>query len=637
MIADEEEVEEVPFMDQDWQSQLMDVFDQLDLDRSGSIDRKEFHEAFCQVGLPPVSAFEVFRTMDKSQNGLVDRLEWLHIIEEASRGTVEEIDVLVTFIERLSARHRAFGRIYDSDRRQRPCLILRHDSVFRIVWDLLIMVLLFMIALTLPYSFGFGQTDLLIVLDRVMDCFFCCDVVLNFRTSYADRDDAVIMDQKAIARKYLKSWFLLDFCSSVPFDLITAGLLPSLAPARFLKFGKIAKVMKLLRISKMMKVFAGSEIGERMEELNTSKAKQTMVRVLKLAAYTFVLSHWLACFGAAVDDTHLDSYFAGFGIMPTAPQKYLAAMYLALTTLTTVGYGDITPVSDQERAYAMLSMVIGGAFYGYTIGTLTSMISDMDRNARAYHDRMDLIQSWLDRHDEVDKGLRKRIRKYFKVSLATKSVIDDVSIISELSPELRADTAFYIVHHNVRHNAMFKPFTNSALAQIVEILHKHYTLRSEYVVKEGDPGIAMYILVRGAARYDKGLPWSPQGTKSPGQRFQQLIEGDSFGEEIIFGLDEVYSYTIASITNCTYHSVSEDGFIDRFRNMPELRKDMFRYFLKSRGFAETDIPEHVTMRKGSKGNPSALIPANPLVPGNPLREDPHSEGSKTQNSVRRRR
>ena len=40
--------------------------------------------------------------------------------------------------------------------------------------------------------------------------------------------------------------------------------------------------------------------------------------------------------------------------------------------LLPIGRGDMIPTSDGERAYATLAMVIGGAFYGYIVGSITS-------------------------------------------------------------------------------------------------------------------------------------------------------------------------------------------------------------------------------------------------------------------------
>jgi hypothetical protein len=67
---------------------------------------------------------------------------------------------------------------------------------------------------------------------------------------------------------------------------------------------------------------------------------------------------------------------------PRAAQ-YLASFYWAMTTMTTVGYGDITPESDAERVLAVTAMVVGGAFYGFVIASMASFVTQTDENARA--------------------------------------------------------------------------------------------------------------------------------------------------------------------------------------------------------------------------------------------------------------
>lgn len=168
--------------------------------------------------------------------------------------------------------------------------------------------------------------------------------------------------------------------------------------------------------------------------------------------------------------------------------------------------------------------------------------------------------------------------------MATKSAIDDSSVVHDLSPELRADTAFFLIHEHVRTNPMFLTISNAGLAKLVEVLHKNHSSAEEYIVKAGDPGVAMFILIEGSAQYQEGVRWRPaESIEPPGQPFGQLLEGESFGEEIIFGFEETYSYSIVTRTNCNFHSISEDGFQERFQNLPELQDAMRAGFLKSRG------------------------------------------------------
>lgn len=117
------------------------------------------------------------------------------------------------------------------------------------------------------------------------------------------------------------------------------------------------------------------------------------------------------------------------------------------------------------------------------------------------------------------------------------------------------------------------------------ILKKYYNQAHECIVKEGDPGIAMYILVKGTARYTKGSKWMPEGIGSnvKNNKALQALElsaGSSFGEEIIFGFLESYSYTIVSTSECSFHTVSEDDFTEHFKNMPDLRDRMLNNFMQ---------------------------------------------------------
>merc|ERR1719163_120715 len=92
--------------------------------------------------------------------------------------------------------------------------------------------------------------------------------------------------------------------------------------------------------------------------------------LLKLAALLFqvcFIAHLIACFWFFVGSSSLDQYgiswFVASGLQDPdrigdKSEQYLASLYWAFTTMTTVGYGDILPTQTAERCYAIFAMIL---------------------------------------------------------------------------------------------------------------------------------------------------------------------------------------------------------------------------------------------------------------------------------------
>ena len=53
---------------------------------------------------------------------------------------------------------------------------------------------------------------------------------------------------------------------------------------------------------------------------------------------------------------------------------YVTAMYFTFTTIITVGYGDISGVSNAEKFFCMFLMFLGGFMYSLLTGLLSSIM-----------------------------------------------------------------------------------------------------------------------------------------------------------------------------------------------------------------------------------------------------------------------
>lgn len=588
-----------------WEENLVAMFDRLDVEQRGVVDKAEVMDAVSMFsGDSARRAVEIIQHADDEKFGIIERTKWLDAISEFSKSKSESeyirFDNKATWSaawlgDSISASNWSSWKGPSDGGTQSvwatkqlnpapnmgkvsPCM-LRQGSFARISWDIFILGLLLYISMALPYNIGFvvENSETQNYVDRVIDWLFMLDVVLNFRTGYNTQLGIEVLDSRLVAIRYLKSWFALDVLSSVPVDMISDGF-TALRPMKLLKGTKVAKCLKLLKLGKVFKGFETSrESIQSLEDAFWSSQVRNRLRVAGIATCTFLTCHWMACFMAISGPGFLDTYSGDMGT--GAPERYLAALYWAMTTITTVGYGDITPDSNGERIYAMLAMVVGGSFYGYIIGSISLLVSTNDLNTRAFCEKMDLVQAWLEHH-QLPVHLRRRVRRYFKAYFTTKSALDESAIMNDLSPDLRGDIGKHLIHDCVRHQPLFKDLPSGVLALLVPVLNKVVAEKMDRIVSVKEPGDTMFIIIDGAARKQVplkgGLGDGTSSTNSAVRRVTDRMEnttlktGDSFGEEVLLGIVEVYCYSVTALTNMTMFMIPKAGFRPLFENIPDV-------------------------------------------------------------------
>lgn len=135
----------------------------------------------------------------------------------------------------------------------------------RFYWDLTMLLLMVGNLIIIPVGITFFKdenTTPWIVFNVVSDTFFLIDLVLNFRTGIVVEDNTeIILDPQRIKMKYLKSWFVVDFISSIPVDYIflivetriDSEVYKTARALRIVRFTKILSLLRLLRLSRLIR------------------------------------------------------------------------------------------------------------------------------------------------------------------------------------------------------------------------------------------------------------------------------------------------------------------------------------------------------------------------------------------------
>ena len=182
----------------------------------------------------------------------------------------------------------------------------------------------------------------------------------------------------------------------------------------------------------------------------------------EIALYFFLIAHWSACaffgisFGLA-DPTKpqgtwqrylYDEGWVKFSLFrDTEPKDFLrddpgyfhenawlVSLYWAVTTMSTIGYGDISPQTDPERIVGILLMVTGCGFFAGLTGKITALLTGQSVPEARFTDTMDELEVFMQTR-KLPEALCDKLRDFYKVQYPQKKVFDEEKLLNSLADE----------------------------------------------------------------------------------------------------------------------------------------------------------------------------------------------------------
>lgn len=294
-------------------------------------------------------------------------------------------------------------------------------SSFKMLWNILIMFLLVYTATIFPYRLCFNmlQSHEWKLADAIIDLIFLTDVFINFNTALISISERIIYSRKAIAKHYIKSWFFIDFFSSIPLDFILSSNGTSSAYNRFLRIfrvSRIYRIIKILRLLKLIRILRSEYLSSLALK---NKFDATVTRVLGFIVTLAVIVHISGCiwyYLSSVDDDQVNSWVIRYRIDDKSDfDAYISSIYFVFTTLTTVGYGDITPFTNMEKCFTIILMGFGVGFYSYMIGSLTSSLKSSDSISMKVKSKYQGFKEFS-KAINLSPEISDRVKKYIKMN-----------------------------------------------------------------------------------------------------------------------------------------------------------------------------------------------------------------------------
>jgi len=314
----------------------------------------------------------------------------------------------------------------------------------------------------------------------------------------------------------------------------------------------------------------------------------------KFFVLLMMISHWLACTWAMtlimVDEKDgqprwIDSFSEmeeGKATMTkdSIPHLYIASLYFASYTITSVGYGDMGPKNVVERIVCTGMIFISGISWAYVLGQVCGTVASMGAVDQEFRKSMDDLNYMMEERS-IDVAMRVRLRSFFLSTRHTQRHARHKDILAKMSPCLQGEVALATNSTWLQKVPFLKEFMENVDTDVgVQsfVLEVSMALDSaNYAQSEvfGQPHV-LYILQRGLAS----------------QRTRILQSGSVWGEDFLLNNPRLlynvrcYAMTYLELLFCRRKKFIE--IMDKqVTQCPELRSRVRRFCVRlavGRGF-----------------------------------------------------
>eukprot|EP00594_Rhizosolenia_setigera_P004239 CAMPEP_0178939932 /NCGR_PEP_ID=MMETSP0789-20121207/502_1 /TAXON_ID=3005 /ORGANISM="Rhizosolenia setigera, Strain CCMP 1694" /LENGTH=610 /DNA_ID=CAMNT_0020618863 /DNA_START=88 /DNA_END=1920 /DNA_ORIENTATION=- len=331
-------------------------------------------------------------------------------------------------------------------------------------WDKFILVQLIYLLFGIPYHVGItggyhsyeGVTAKIfwLLVYLVIDLSFIVDTLLYFFRSFRNRNGQLRFDLKKIRRRYLRTYFILNVIALTPsfqtYYYVLGGHHPDKTSMDTKLLLSVLTVLKLARFARVRNLFQASDV---MTDIRRTFRSFNVSLVFYLI-FLLAVSHYIACIwsfiafceaglsfnedemkkypnwmGSWYDDNNLEDYnsfyeknfFNPLGWDNTM-DRYFLSLFWSIQSITSIGYGNISPITRVEFKVGCFLMILAGFAWSYFIAGLVGLVSEMNNGSIEFGRRNDLAQDLVRnfKPDEDDEPIESELQ----TEIASDSIRD---------------------------------------------------------------------------------------------------------------------------------------------------------------------------------------------------------------------
>ncbi|XP_037833884.1 potassium voltage-gated channel subfamily H member 5 [Kryptolebias marmoratus] len=301
--------------------------------------------------------------------------------------------------------------------------------------------------------------------------------------------------------------------------------------------------------------------------------------VLVLLVCVFgLVAHWLACIWYSIGDYEvideatntikMDSWLYQLAISIGSPYRYnangtgrweggpgkdslyITSLYFTMTSLTTIGFGNIAPTTDGEKIFSVAMMMVGSLLYATIFGNVTTIFQQMYANTNRYHEVLNNVRDFLKLY-QVPKGLSERVMDYIVSTWSMSKGIDTEKVLSICPKDMRADICVHLNRKVFNEHPAFRLASDGCLRSLAVEFQTTHCAPGDLIYHSGESVDTLCFVVSGSLEVIQD-----------DEVIAILGKGDVFGD--VFWKETTLAHACANVralTYCDLHVIRRDALL----------------------------------------------------------------------------
>ncbi|KAK9810819.1 hypothetical protein WJX73_009788 [Symbiochloris irregularis] len=332
------------------------------------------------------------------------------------------------------------------------------------------------------------------IIDHVLQLIFLVDMVLSFFVAHRE-GDAVVTSHKLIAVRYLRGRFWVDLAAWLPLDIIVMMFVRSSCSQRTADYISLLRLAHMVRLYRLRWWFTHLEY--------TITVSLLLTTLLRNLLYVFYSVHVAACgfyfialqYGLG-DNTWIGRRFGDVSSIST-PERYIFSLYWSITTLATVGYGDLSAANTGEAIWSTIFMFVNLALSAYILGTITLLVVRSDEQAGEFREQSNAMKQY-NHLNNLPHTLRSSMQEHLRLHFASKAASDE-AVLGILPTPLRRRVLRHLYQHVLHSCTLFKDARQRFLDALLGTARIELFMPQVEILSVGDFVNEMLLIVAGHA------------------------------------------------------------------------------------------------------------------------------------------